>query len=97
MNTKTKQEKIDKVMDNFDFGRVVKTMQALDWNWIDEGVPSESEVRKEARRLLKQISNAILSEPTSYSIATGGFCATRFSDGELRLQFIVSEYDTEEL
>ena len=38
---KSKQEMIDDIMDNFDFGRVAKCMEALNWKWISvpEGIP----------------------------------------------------------
>ena len=61
---------MDEIMDSFDFRKVSKMMEAVDWKWATtEGdVPDEYELRKEARRLIKQ---AIAGE----DCATGGFRA----------------------
>ena len=57
-------------MDSFDFDQVQKIMSATDWVWVssEEGIPDQYELRKEARRLMKQ---AIAGE----DCATGGFRA----------------------
>jgi hypothetical protein len=70
------QEQIDEIMDTFDFGRVHDAMTLLDWCWdIGEHahIPDEAELRKCARRLLRE---AVDSKYT----ATGGFTAVRHGD-----------------
>ena len=91
---KTTQEKIDCIMDWFNFAKVEKAMTALNWTWTD-GVPNEPELRQLARRLLKDISakNVTQSEFRRY-IATGGFRATKYYDGELELEFILSGWES---
>lgn len=84
------QELIDEVMDWFDFGRVAKVMDALDWKWTSaeyrgDGVPIEAEVRIRARELLKEV----LKEDNSV-ISSDGFRAS-YKDGMLSLAFIVEE------
>ena len=82
------QEQIDNIMDNFDFSRVLKTMRALDWEWGSCGTehePVETELRREARRLLKNAWDH------STTFACGGFWAY-FSDGVLSLHFTVSDW-----
>lgn len=87
------QEQIDDIMDYFDFSRVAKTMEALDWKWHDPEfggcyVPEECEIRKKARRLL-----TALAQTSEYdSTATGGFVVSR-TDGKLKLSFNVAEWD----
>ena len=53
------QEQIDEIMDNFDFERVHRMMNTLDWKWVDGdgefSVPDVPELRKTARRLLYQV------------------------------------------
>jgi hypothetical protein len=93
----TNQNAIDEIMDNFHFDKVGKVMLALDWHWWDaeHGVPSVPEIRKTARRLLKEA----LDRKTN--IATGGFRASYqdipSENGEpgcerLMLEFIVDDW-----
>ena len=82
------QEQIDNIMDNFDFSRVLKAMRALNWEWGaggSEHEPDEAELRREARRLLKNAWDH------SATFACGGFWAY-FSDGILRLHFTVANW-----
>jgi hypothetical protein len=93
--TELKQQiAIDNIMDAFDFAKVQKTMRLLNWTWAtDHGkeVPDETELRMEARRLLKE---AIAHKTI---IATGGFWAEykEWKDGSvnLSLKFVVTEWD----
>lgn len=92
MTTK-QQEAIDTIMDYFEFEKVHRVMKFLDWQWAlsEEGVPTEPELRQEARRLLKQS----LMEKSSMS--TGGF-HTRYhsyDSGEetIELFFSVDHWD----
>jgi hypothetical protein len=70
----TRQEvlnnQMDEIMDTFDFDKVNKMMCAVDWKWAttENEVPDQYELRKSARRLMKQ---AIAGE----DCATGGFRA----------------------
>jgi hypothetical protein len=47
------QEQIDEIMDSFDFEKVQKIMEALNWEWNDEGVPDIYSLRTSARKHLK--------------------------------------------
>jgi hypothetical protein len=95
---KTKQEHIDEVMDQFDFGRVAKAMKSLDWKWVlaEEGVPQEWELRREARRLLDHVyDNGNYSKEGTYMTGTGGFEATYSKEYDnLGLKFIVASWET---
>ena len=92
------QDKIDDIMDNFDFNKVETVMKATNWTWAStHGVPVEHELRKQARELLKSVSQHYVSElGFRYAISTGGFKATKYYDGELELEFIVASRDTGE-
>ena len=82
------QEQIDNIMDNFDFSRVLKAMRALNWEWGAGGKehePDETELRSEARLLLKNAWDH------SATFACGGFWAY-FADGVLSLHFTVSDW-----
>lgn len=70
------ENQLEEIMDSFDFDQVHEIMTALKWNWVTTekgGIPDKYELRREARRLMKQ---AIAGE----DCATGGFSA-RVADG----------------
>jgi len=95
---------IDGIMDEFNFAKVLKTMQALDWKWIDK-VPSMDDLRATAERLLRGAAESRLGDykNTHWELGiingTGGFQATAFCDETktritgLDLKFVVSEWD----
>jgi hypothetical protein len=95
---KTKQEHIDEVMDQFNFGKVAKAMKYLDWKWVlaEEGVPQEWELRQEARRLLNlAYDGAFEFNVSPYTTETGGFEATYSKEyDDLGLKFIVAYWLT---
>lgn len=72
---KSKQDHIDEIMDNFDFGKVAKVMQFLNWQWAysDTGVPEEPELRETARRYLHQAYDYSTAQGRKYTMSTGGF------------------------
>ena len=90
--TQKQQDAIDGIMDYFDFEKVLKVMELLEWEWKDaeEGIPTVPELRKQARRSLK-IS---LEEKTNTS--TGGFHVMYESDADggefIQLMFAVEEW-----
>jgi len=79
MNKKqTTKEQIDEIMDYFDFAKVRRVMEFLDWGWSDSNggleIPSEYQLRKKARSLLQQVAES----EEEKSIMCGGFVAERF-------------------
>lgn len=84
------QELIDKIMDEFNFERVHKAMVALNWEWSgSDGVPTIGELRRQARQLLKELTNN-----KNRVVGTGGFYA--YQDFEtVGLRFELSRYETE--
>jgi hypothetical protein len=85
-------EAIEDLMDCFDFHKVRQAMKALDWRWASLGdVPAISELRKEARRLLR---TAAEYPRDYYFVATGGFVA-RKEHGILSLSFEVADWSVD--
>lgn len=86
MNKKDKS-KINKVMKNFNFENVHKVMTTLNWKWYmgngEERVPSLSEIKKEARRMLEDAVKG-----NCYS--TGGF-EVKYNE-LLSLKFCLEEW-----
>lgn len=91
-------EEIEDILDNFDFEKVKKVMDALDWNYWDS-VDSHitiAELRKMARRLLKEAYSASPSD--QWFSACGGFeVERRMYPGDTKnyfyLKFVVAEWD----
>jgi len=91
--TEKEFEAIGNIMDNFDFDKVHEVMSLLKWEWVgtENGVPSKSELRSEARRLLKMAIN------DKTRVSTGGFEVDYINDGDgfVELKFVVSQWDSE--
>ena len=80
---------VNEIMDWFDFAKVAKVMEALDWKWANER-PSEPEIRARAREL---IEDAVKNKR---GIASGGFFAKyQEEEGEefIELSFVVDSWD----
>lgn len=92
----------DNIMDNFDFAKVARVMELLDWRWSTGDsfdslvVPDESEIRRSARKLMTEIIESIGTEHEITAAETGGF-RVEFNDwnGEpdLRLMFLVDDWN----
>ena len=82
-----KEKMIDDVLSDFDFEKVHRIMEELDWRWCEEDdahVPSIYTLIKQAKELL---SKAFDEEDR---VATGGFIAD-YCEGELSLLFALEE------
>ena len=86
------EELIDKIIENFNFEKVHKVMQTLNWGWMrsDVEVPSVGQLVLCAKELLQDVSK----KNVGTSISTGGFKATKIDSkdmGEgLELEFILT-------
>lgn len=90
----TDQQKIDEILDNFDFERVHSAMLALNWRWQSTvTVPNIAHLRKKARELLKDVCKKKYDGSCRVEIGTGGLRAERSGDF-LRLSFVVSDWDS---
>ena len=81
-------DRINGIMDNFDFAKVAKTMEALDWGWAflrpEDGekvlsksttgyyIPKENQIRKNARDLIVDAIKSMPNDEKYWSINTGG-------------------------
>ena len=100
-------EMINDIMDNFDWAQTHDVMEFMDWKWRDKQVPSISEMKKSAERLLRKAAELRLGEyKSSYwemgiLAGSGGFQATAYCDETktkitmLDLKFILNEWDAE--
>jgi hypothetical protein len=100
MNSK---EKIDYVINRFDFKKVQKVMKCLKWKYHD-GMPDIDNLKEVALWTLKKVSKAkeVKNSWLIGTIETGGFRASkiRYKEGNLKpeiiykLEFIVTSYDS---
>jgi len=92
-----KQEAINDIIENFQWEKVHKAMEALNWTWHDsEGkTPSIGALFRCATKLLHDAYDGAEKEKEDYMAATGGFYARALVDDEtkevteLRLSFEV--------
>jgi len=87
----SKEKAIETVMENFDFERVHKAMEAVGWSYFSaEGTPEIASLKQTARKLLQDVAD----DRRITEAATGGFSAERSTEGEFklfRLSFSVEE------
>ena len=88
---------IEDLLDEFDFDKVKKVMDCLEWTYFDspDKQVNISELRRMARRVLEIVYNADPSP--DYWTACGGFDATRYmypgdSQKYITLKFVATEW-----
>ena len=87
-----KEDQIEEILDYFDFEKVAKVMEVLDWKWWSLGeVPGTGPLRRKARELLRDVAQ---KPPASY-VYTAGFKAHHDKWGQLELEFIVTGWRVE--
>jgi hypothetical protein len=98
------QEDVDNIINNFQFDKVEKVMKALNWEWIDVGIPSIEQLREKARSLLIEAKKYVTTSDkfeSEYHVAVCGFTVDAHKIGNsdkvyLRLAFEVDEWDNYE-
>lgn len=84
---------VNEVMDLFDYERVHKVMEFLDWEWAGKSIPEIYDLRVESRRLLEEVANKVIEGEEYYFVATDGFKAEAWKNDDdtlgLRLSFIL--------
>jgi hypothetical protein len=96
---------IKEIIDEFDFDKVERTMEALNWKWRGE-TPTLYDLRKEAEHLLRGAAKSRLSDfkDTHHDVAiinaTGGFEARAYCNEDktkitgLDLAFVITSWDS---
>lgn len=75
--------KINKVMNNFNFKKVHAAMEAMQWEWWGEGVPTVKSLKQVALGLLNDAIDGLIDENVPrYRASTGGFSAYAYREGE---------------
>lgn len=92
-NRELVEERLDAIMENFDFEDVHEVMVQFKWTWASAGgVPTVEQIKDEAAKLLWDLVNA-----TDYdTVATGGFEARKdfseYDDPFIELKFVLTEW-----
>lgn len=87
------EDKLQELIDGFDFKRVHSVMKAINWTWTNIGIPDEDDMIAMVRSLYGGIRDRILKHEYCYSSA-GGFKLTfdPDEDNELNLVFELETY-----
>ena len=94
------QNDIDLIMDNFDFGKVYKVMEFLDWKWSGYDEITEGDIRAYARKQIKLcLYNMLRYGESEFSIECGGFFVHTHNQTEdndkvyISLRFSLASWD----
>lgn len=84
-------QKVNYIVENFDFHKVLSVMRSLKWQYFDflKGgyySPEISHLKETAKYLLTSVATG-----KATVMATGGFMAERHQDGFLHLMFYITE------
>ena len=89
---------VNEIMDWFDFRKVAKVMEFLNWKWYFDGidgVPAEGDIRALARQLMNEAYDRAVATGKNYQGGTGGFyIEVDMTDDEpwIKLSFILNEW-----
>jgi len=89
--TEKYREKIDEIMESFDFESVHNHMKKTKWKWgMDDNTPTIGELKEEASRML----NDLVDDDLIF-VSTGGFTAIKYKGDEwARIDLFFSSADT---
>lgn len=90
--TELDKAKLQKVLNTFNFEKMRKVMEHLEWVWVEGigrpfGVPNIDDLRKTAKQLLEE------SFEERESISSGGFSA-EYDGDNFFLSFVVTDSDS---
>lgn len=92
---KTTDEKIENILDNFNFEEMHKVMTFLNWTWYNDKVPTIDELKEKAKALLNRL-HELLKKENKVSVCSGGFRVIGERVGEtisLELLFECTSWD----
>lgn len=92
-----KEKLIESILENFDFEKVRKVMDFLNWTWVDNEVPSTYKLINSAKKRLEEAYDASIRENQNYFINSGGLKASAiWEEGQvifLELEFVLTSWD----
>ncbi len=90
-------KEINELLDNFDFIKVHKVMDFMNWGWADPNnnysIPKISDLKNCAEKLLKDVISQGLKEKQDWFCATGGFEAEfNYKRKNFSLKFVLVDF-----
>lgn len=88
---KTKKA-IKKILKNFDFEKVHRVMESLNWYWNDTkdgGVPTVEELKSQAKDFLKRVTEG------EFSVISSGGLEAEYRNKVLTLKFVLAEFEVD--
>jgi hypothetical protein len=101
-----RQNMIKEIIECFNFEKCCMVMNALNWEWFNQGIPSIETMKQSATNRLNDAIEGVLNRENNirsdvpYIVSSGGFKATAFKNkygylNFLKLEFVVTEWETE--
>ncbi len=97
---------IKDIMDEFDWGKIQKVMEFLDWRWMMDNerfsIPNTFDLQRTARKLLEEVWHGTEKRKCEYQVGTGGFKAVGYYDEKkqrvdlLELKFVLMSWYADE-
>jgi len=89
--------RIEYILNNFDFHKVHKAMEILNWRWVtcdEDEAPPITKLREEARRLLEEVYKMKTKQSINYT-GCGGFNVSYDKKYDvLTLNFCIEEWES---
>lgn len=86
------KKKVKRALKHFNFEKVHKIMETLNWTWVSAGdkVPSVDFLKETAKKYLYDV----LNDKEYHVVGSGGFEAS-YIDGVLALRFVAEEWSVD--
>lgn len=95
---KCREEIIEEIISNFDFKKIEKVMNFLNWRYYTDRVPTALELVELSTRLLRNAFDGLcLTDTKNYYVETGGLRASmwKIENGiEGKLEFVLENYES---
>jgi hypothetical protein len=79
-------EKFDMIMDQFDFEKVHKVMELLNWTWGSKDIPNYVQLETMCYNLFEDL----ISYNARSCVGSGGFEVEIFKDDSIELRFVLT-------
>lgn len=98
--TNPRQKNINECISNFNWDRVKKVMDYLNWEWYNpkdgtSGVPDTTDMIESVRGMLKDCYTAMDNEyEKRYTMSQGGFEVVTYEDNDCEIKFVCESYES---
>ena len=98
------QKMIQEIMDNFDWVKCHQTMLAIGWEWFFVGIPTISDLKDCAKKLIEQSIEGVkkpeIRSESYYFASTGGLKAIAWKNRyghitQIELEFVLTSWESD--